>query len=861
MNPIAFLNKSLGRKIGAILVVLSALIIFQIIGVLLMLQQQKADTAMVNIAGRQRMLSQKMSKYALLAERGDPDALKGLATASELFDKSHQMLTVGDEVTGIQPASEAMQPLLADLEKSWTPFYQAIQEFSQAEPGSEANTRSLDYIIANNEEILSKADKATGAFQTEAEGKTARLMVYLYSAAAAALITSAAALIALRRIINPLHQMTSSARQIAEADLASLEAGVEALTRKDLTAQVVIQSQQIEYTSEDEIGVLAQSFNLMIVRLQETGAAFDEMREGLRGVVNTIAENSYNLNKASSLLAGAAQQTEQATSQIAMTINQVAMGIGQQAESFNRTAISAEQMARAIDGVARGAQEQSTSVAQASQVMSRLSDAMESIRKGAAEQSNQMSQAETALHQVDSTLENVYSVAEQVAAQASQAATSAVEGVDLAKQITHGVERVHSATEELAQNVRDLGQRSGRIGAIVQTIEDIASQTNLLALNAAIEAARAGAHGKGFAVVADEVRKLAERSANATKEIAEMIGSIQAGANHTVEAMQRAGEDVSSAVQLTNQASIAFQSIASGAQGSSQRVQGITRLLQDIQEAGKLLQKAVLQAAAISQQNRAAAEGITQLNDQMVEALDNVSAVVEENTAATEEMAASSSEVSLAIENIASVSQENSAAVEEVSASGEEMSAQAGEVNASAQALAELATQLTAVVAQFKLGMGEISGMQVELFKQAHLKFAERLRGLLAGKATMRRAEVASHQSCALGNWYYGYGQELYAHLHEFKKIEAPHVQFHKKSLEIVEALESGNRARAENAMQEVERASLQVTDALERLEARVSESAAEAAEAEEVEALPAHSNGRSRAGKDHKKYAVTAVH
>src|SRR5260221_13945534 len=93
---------------------------------------------------------------------------------------------------------------------------------------------------------------------------------------------------------------------------------------------------------------------------------------------------------------------------------------------------------------------------------------------------------------------------------------------------------VSAATER----VQELGKLGRKIGAVVETIDDIAEQTNLLALNAAIEAARAGEHGKGFAVVADEVRKLAERSGRETKQIADLIRDVQSATEHAVTAMQ-----------------------------------------------------------------------------------------------------------------------------------------------------------------------------------------------------------------------------------------------------------------------------------------------------------------------------------
>ena len=123
------------------------------------------------------------------------------------------------------------------------------------------------------------------------------------------------------------------------------------------------------------------------------------------------------------------------------------------------------------------------------------------------------------------------------------------------------MESLRVSVKESSEIIKLLGEYSGRIGNIVETISGIAGQTNLLALNAAIEAARAGEHGRGFAVVAEEVRKLAEQSATAAGEIKTLISDVQSQTEKAVESMSVGTELTAASVKAVDEAGGAFRDI------------------------------------------------------------------------------------------------------------------------------------------------------------------------------------------------------------------------------------------------------------------------------------------------------------
>jgi methyl-accepting chemotaxis protein len=189
-----------------------------------------------------------------------------------------------------------------------------------------------------------------------------------------------------------------------------------------------------------------------------------------------------------------------------------------------------------------------------------------------------------------------------------QAESLSNDGAQVIRDVAAEIRSIAGEITETANTVTALGGESQRISSIVAVIREVAEQTNLLALNAAIEAARAGEQGRGFAVVADEVRKLAERTSNATKEIAGMIKLIQDRSDDAVSGMNRTVAKVSGGVELATRAAEAIDGIAQSAKRAEAAITGITGALTEQTIASGQIAGSVERIAQMTEENSAASK-------------------------------------------------------------------------------------------------------------------------------------------------------------------------------------------------------------------------------------------------------------
>ena len=151
--------------------------------------------------------------------------------------------------------------------------------------------------------------------------------------------------------------------------------------------------------------------------------------------------------------------------------------------------------------------------------------------------------------------------AQESASVARQSLQAAETGLKAVQDTIGGMNAIRDQIQETAKRIKRLGESSQEIGEITELISDITEQTNVLALNAAIQAASAGEAGRGFSVVAEEVQRLAERSADATRQIAALVKAIQTDTQDAIGAMERSTLGVVEGARLSDNAGTALSEI------------------------------------------------------------------------------------------------------------------------------------------------------------------------------------------------------------------------------------------------------------------------------------------------------------
>jgi methyl-accepting chemotaxis protein len=385
----------------------------------------------------------------------------------------------------------------------------------------------------------------------------------------------------------------------------------------------------IDLTRDDEIGELARTFAKMVTYLKEMagvseaiaggdlrvdvkprsshdtlGNAFTRMVEGLASLVRSVRDASSQVASASGQVAGASDDSAK---------------IGLQASS-------------AIDEVTSTMHEMSVNV--------------QNMVKSTQVQASSVSETSASIDQMVASIQRVADTAKVLLDISNRSREEVHAGIGTMEKATDGLNRINTTITSSGEIIGALGQRADDIGKIIEVIDDLAEQTNLLALNAAIEAARAGEHGLGFAVVADEVRKLAEKSAQSTKEISELIQSIQKEARKAVENMDRSTGIVNEGLELGGELNAALRKISNVVTEVYKFAQEIGAATNEQSHGSSQIARATTRLNEITHEINSAVEEQASGAQAVVKAMERMRELVQQSTSGSTELAASSEQMS-----------------------------------------------------------------------------------------------------------------------------------------------------------------------------------------------------------------------
>jgi len=394
---------------------------------------------------------------------------------------------------------------------------------------------------------------------------------------------------------------------------AGLPASIEVEEVDSQLRRIYTEIEGVEVSIGDNVRALSSGLGEQMVAVEETARALKSMAISLQAISDRVESLSSSTEESSSSIL-----------QMTATNTEVAENMGNLGSSVRETASSIEEMTYSIKEVARN---------------------VDALALTAEETSSSMNEMDVSIDQVQSNANETARLSEEVA-------TDAETGADSILKIIDEINRIKSSSLEAVSTISNLGNRIGAIGDILNVIDDVAEQTNLLALNAAIIAAQAGEHGKGFAVVADEIKDLAERAGASTKEIAELIKTIQEETKNAITAVERGASTVDRGVTVSAEAEHALKKILESSKQSTAMVRGIALATVEQAKGSRQVTDAIGRIAETVQQIAAATAEQARGSELIMKSADNMRLITQQMERSSQEQAEGGRQMTGSIESI-----------------------------------------------------------------------------------------------------------------------------------------------------------------------------------------------------------------
>jgi methyl-accepting chemotaxis protein len=386
---------------------------------------------------------------------------------------------------------------------------------------------------------------------------------------------------------------------------------------------------ELDVTRTDEIGELSRTFNGMVSYLKEMASVSEAIAGGNLSVDVKVRSKSDTLGNAFVRMVDGLRNLVRSVRDAA---SQVASASSQVAGASDDSAKVSLQTASAIDEVTSTMHEMSVNV--------------QNMVKNTQTQASSVSETSASIDQMVASIQRVADTAKVLLDISNRSREEVQSGISTMEKATDGLNKINNTIRSSGEIIDVLGQRADDIGKIIEVIDDLAEQTNLLALNAAIEAARAGEHGLGFAVVADEVRKLAEKSAQSTKEISELIQSIQKEARKAVENMDRSTGIVNDGLGLGQELNAALRKISNVVTEVYKFAQEIGAATNEQSHGSSQIARATTRLNEITHEINSAVEEQASGAQAVVKAMERMRELVQQTTSGSTELAASAEQMS-----------------------------------------------------------------------------------------------------------------------------------------------------------------------------------------------------------------------